>query len=131
MTAEKPPETGSIAWTDLTVDNADEIKDFYANVVGWKPVPFDMGDYADFTMNTPDGGITVAGICHARGGNEGLPAQWLVYIIVEDVEASAARCVALGGKVIAGPKTMGSEGHYCVIQDPAGAIAALFAPARG
>jgi predicted enzyme related to lactoylglutathione lyase len=130
MSDEKTPETGTIAWTDLTVDNAEEIKDFYAKVVGWKPVPFEMSGYADFNMTTPDSDTTVAGICHARGGNAGLPPQWLVYIIVEDVDASAARCVELGGKVIAGPKKMGGEGDYCVIEDPAGAVAALFAPAR-
>ncbi|UCH83744.1 MAG: VOC family protein [Candidatus Latescibacterota bacterium] len=130
MSDEKAPEPGSIAWTDLTVDNAEEIKDFYTEVVGWKPVAFDMGDYTDFTMNTPDSGRTVAGVCHARGVNAGLPPQWLIYIIVEDVAASAARCTALGGRVIAGPKKMGAEGEYCVIEDPAGAAVALFAPAR-
>jgi len=130
MSEKKAPETGSISWTDLTVDNAEEIKDFYSEVVGWTPQPFDMGDYSDFVMTAPESGTGVAGICHARGTNAGLPPQWLVYIIVEDVAASAARCTALGGRVIAGPKKMGTEGEYCVIEDPAGAVAALFAPTR-
>jgi hypothetical protein len=45
------------------------------------------------------------------------------------VDSSAARCVELGGTVLAGPRGMGSYGRYCVIRDPAGAVAALFAPA--
>jgi predicted enzyme related to lactoylglutathione lyase len=66
-----------------------------------------------------------------RGENTGLPAQWLIYITVADVEASAAKCVELGGKVLAGPRDLGGQGRFCVIQDPAGAVVALFSPKRG
>ena len=48
---------------------------------------------------------------------------------VENVDTSAARCVELGGKVLIEPKGMGGYGRFCVIQDPAGAVAALFQPA--
>lgn len=121
-------EVGTITWTDLTVANAEAVRDFYSAVVGWKSSPVDMGGYNDYNMNTPESGKTAAGICHTRGVNAELPPQWLVYITVEDVDKSAARCVELGGKVIAGPKGMGGHGRYCVIQDPAGAVAALFTP---
>lgn len=48
-------------------------------------------------------------------------------LTVEDVDASAALCVEMGGKIVSGPKAMGEMGRYCVIRDPAGAVAALFA----
>lgn len=129
MSDTKNPEVGAIVWTDLTVDNAKDVRNFYGEVVGWKSAPVQMGGYSDFNMNTPISGKTVAGICHARGSNADLPPQWLVYITVEDVDKSAKRCVELGGKVIAGPKNLGNHSRYCVIQDPAGAVAALFEPA--
>jgi len=53
----------------------------------------------------------------------------MIYIVVENVEESAVSCSELGGKVLVGPKDMGSYGRYCVIEDPAGATAALFEPA--
>ncbi len=121
---------GAITWTDLTVDDAEAVRDFYAQVVGWRSEPVDMGGYSDFSMQMPGSGATVAGICHARGSNAGLPSQWLVYISVADVEASAARCRELGGEILVGPKGMGGYGRYCVIRDPAGAVAALFEPAK-
>src|SRR5689334_12438889 len=124
------PEVGTVGWTDLTVPNAEEVRDFYHQVVGWTPQPLDMGGYSDFVMAAPASGKGVAGVCHARGSNVGLPAQWLIYIVVEDVDQSAARCVELGGKLIAGPKDMGGQGRYCVFQDPAGAVAALWQNAR-
>jgi uncharacterized protein len=129
MSEAERPAVGTINWTDLTVPNAEEVRDFYAAVVGWKPEPLSMGEYSDFVMATPESGTPVAGVCHARGTNAGLPAQWLVYITVEDVDRSIARCIELGGKVLAGPKGVGDQGRYCVIQDPAGAVAALYAPA--
>jgi predicted enzyme related to lactoylglutathione lyase len=124
------PEIGAITWTDLTVDNAEGIKNFYSKVVGWNFALVSMGDYNDFTMNTSESGKTIAGICHARGVNADLPSQWLIYITVANVETSAEQCLALGGKIIIAPKAMGGYGKFCVIQDPAGPVAALFDPAK-
>ena len=67
-------DLGTIGWRDLTVENAVQIRDFYSDVVGWQHSPVAMGDYDDFNMLAGNG-ETVAGICHARGGNAGLPAQ--------------------------------------------------------
>lgn len=123
------PKPGTIGWTDLTVPNADEVRDFYAAVTGWKPQPLSMGDYNDYVMTTPEG-AGVAGVCHARGSNAGMPPQWLIYITVEDVDESIRQCEQRGGKVIAGPRELGGYGRFCVIQDPAGAVAGLIAPPR-
>ena len=60
--------------------------------------------------------------------NADLPAQWLVYITVEDLDDSMSNCEERGGKILVAPKDMGTMGRYCVIQDPAGAVAALFEP---
>ena len=125
---EEKLETGSIIWTDLTIGNAEKVKDFYSGVIGWKSEPVSMGEYNDFSMNSPETGRTIAGICHSRGVNADLPPQWLIYFAVKDVDESAALCIKNGGKVIAAPRDMGKIGRYCVIQDPAGAVAALFSP---
>jgi predicted enzyme related to lactoylglutathione lyase len=126
MSNSATPKPGTIAWHDLTVPNAEKVRDFYQAVVGWKPEPVEMGDYSDFSMIAPNG-EGVAGVCHARGANADLPAQWLMYVIVEDVDASAKKCVELGGKVITGPRSLGSA-RFAVIQDPAGAVCAIYQP---
>ncbi len=115
---------GMIVHHDLTVPNADEVRDFYAAVTGWRPLPLDMGGYDDFVMTTPADATPVAGICHARGENAALPSQWLIYIAVADLEASMQQCRERGGAVIAAPKGE-APNRYCVIRDPAGAVAAL------
>lgn len=118
------PKLGTIGWHDLTVENAEQVRDFYAAVAKWKPEPIDMGGYADFNMSDSNG-EPAAGVCHKRGTNADIPSQWLMYIIVEDIDASIAACTRLGGSVIAGPKSMGSA-RYCIIRDPAGAVCGLY-----
>jgi len=129
MSAVTRPAPGTIGWTDLTVENADEVRDFYCAVAGWRYEGEDMGGYEDYHMIAP-GGETVAGVVHARGMNADLPPQWLVYISVPDLDASMRACAELGGLVIAAPKDLGHWGRLCVIQDPAGAVAALIEPPK-
>lgn len=121
----KEKATGKIVWVDLTVPEAGKIRDFYTKVVGWRPSPVSMGDYSDFSMVIPGEDNPAAGICHARGENADIPAQWMIYIVVDNLDDSIAACEKHGGKVIVGPKKMGEE-RFCVISDPAGAVAALY-----
>lgn len=120
---------GSIGWADLTVEDAESIRDFYSEVVGWTFESVDMGGYSDFTMCLPATGEAVAGVCHALGPNAKLPPVWLVYVNVDNVEASIEQCRSLGGSVISGPHRMGDHGRYCIVRDPAGAPIGLFEPA--
>lgn len=119
------PQPGQIVWTDLTVPDATAIRDFYQAVVGWEADDHPMETHTDFDIRIPGTDRAIAGICHALGPNEGIPAQWLIYIIVSDLHASLNACKARGGKVI---KEMRSEGMppIAIIQDPAGAVTALY-----
>lgn len=115
---------GSIGWFDLTVPNADEVKDFYAKVVGWKPQPVSMGDYNDYNMTIND--IPKAGVCNKKGQNAHIPSQWMMYINVANIEESAKAVENMSGKMLSEIKHMKGYGKYCFIQDPAGAVCALF-----
>jgi diaminopimelate epimerase len=122
-------ETGdAIAWHDLTVPDAGPIRDFYAAVAGWEAEAHDMGGYEDWVMRADGQGV--AGICNARGPNEGLPPVWLVYVAVADVAAALERVRALGGEVLREPAAVAG---FAVARDPAGAAFALVArrPASG
>ena len=129
MATSQEVQRGQISWVDLTVPEADTLRDFYAQVVGWTASAHSMGDYEDYVMNDPVTGEARAGICHARGENAALPAQWLIYIVVQDLEDSFDKCLQLGGSVVCPPRSAGEMGSYCVIKDPAGAVCALFQPA--
>jgi predicted enzyme related to lactoylglutathione lyase len=114
---------GKIVWFDLTVPEAERVRDFYASVVGWESQPVSMSDYDDYGMAA--NGEGVAGICHARGVNADQPAQWMAYISVDDLDASLERCTAGGGAQVTEVRDMGDGTRFCVIRDPAGAMVAL------
>jgi predicted enzyme related to lactoylglutathione lyase len=118
---------GAPGWVDLTVDDADSIRDFYASVLPWNPVDTDMGEYADYTMCTPDGEAR-AGVCHRRGANSQMPPQWMIYFVVEDLDAALAKVREGGGEV---HEQRGSgPGSFAVIRDPAGAVSGLYQAAE-
>ena len=127
MSNDKPP-VGSVTWFDLTVDDAGALRDFYSEVIGWNPEPVSMGDYEDYSMNSPVSGDPMAGVCHARGSNAHLPPVWMIYVNVDDIDRAVARCRELGGELVGEIRTMGSMGRYCAIKDPAGAYLSLFEP---
>jgi len=124
--SDKKKSIGKIGWFDLTVDNADSIKDFYSAVVGWEAKEFDMGEYSDYTMNIPETDICVAGICNKKGTNAEIPSNWMMYITVADIEQSSEAVIAKGGKLLTKIKNMGESSRYVFIQDPSGAVCALF-----
>ena len=116
---------GHMGWLDLTVEDAPGLRDFYKQVIGWGSEAVSMGDYEDYTMVAPDG-ARLAGVCHARGSNAGLPVAWMIYINVADLDESMSHCRELGGEVVSGPRQTPGYGRYCIIRDPAGVACALF-----
>ena len=117
--ADPKANIGKVVWTDLTVEDAPRLAEFYHAVTGWDACPQEE-EGGDFNMNLPGTAATAAGICHARGANASLPPQWLIYVPVKDLEASVQACERLGGKVVCRLSFNG-----CVIRDPAGAVMAI------
>lgn len=127
---DKPEDSakmGQIGWLDITVRNADTIRDFYQKVVGWSVQPVAMEEsgshYNDYNMVAGDDNPG-AGICHARGVNLGLPEVWMIYLPVADLKESLRRAEEEGGKIIKVQKE-GDVYRYAAIADPVGACFAL------
>jgi uncharacterized protein len=121
-------QVGRIAWLDLTVPDADGMRDFYRRVIGWavRDVAMKDGDddYADYEM-LGDDGTPAAGVCHARGVNADLPPVWLIYLPVGDLPESLRRVREEGGKVASEVRDGDGRVAYAVVQDPAGAYIVL------
>jgi predicted enzyme related to lactoylglutathione lyase len=114
---------GTIVWHDITVPDADGLRDFYTGVMGWTVHNVDMPGYQDYAMMAGD--TPVAGVCHARGSNANMPPQWLIYVQVADVAATCKEAIRRGGDVIEGPRDMGGK-SFAVIKDPAGAVIGVY-----
>jgi predicted enzyme related to lactoylglutathione lyase len=118
-------QMGTVGWHDLTVPDAERVRDFYQRVIGLESSPVDMGGYSDFTLVVPGSGTPVAGVCHARGANAGVPPVWMLYFVVEDLERSIKACTDAGGEQLT-PIRRAGGGRFCAIKDPAGAVCAIY-----
>lgn len=118
---------GRISWLDLTVPDAVATRNFYQAVIGWSAREIEMQDangrYADYVLCSDDG-RAVAGVCHARGVNVGLPPAWMIYLPVGDLAESLRRVRKGGGEVVRSAGGTG-ESALAVIRDPVGAYLAL------
>ena len=123
---EQDKTIGAVNWMDLTSADAEGIRDFYKNVVGWKAMDISMGEYNDYCMQSPDDDVVRTGICHSRGNNASIPPAWIMYINVANLDESIAQVISGGGEVINGPRKSGEKARYCIIRDPAGAYCGLF-----
>ena len=80
--------------------------------------------YADYNMLADDGN-PAAGVCHARGANQGLPPVWLIYLPVGDLAESLRRVQEEGGTVVKAARANDAGYTYAVIRDPVGVYLAL------
>ena len=64
----------------------------------------------------------------AMDESDGVPAGWLAYVQVDDVDAAAEQASGLGAELVK-PRTRGPAGDYVVVRDPGGGIVALWTPA--
>ncbi len=115
-------EHGAPSWFELyTRDHASAVS-FYHSVFDLEMTV--IGDTAEFrytTLNDHSGELELAGIMEAAGWlPEGVPAHWMTYWEVDDVDSSAALVATLGGSVLAEP-TDTPYGRMATVTDPAGA----------
>ena len=59
-----------------------------------------------------------------------MPPHWRVYVRVASADAAALRAKELGGTVVAAPIDVGDAGRMAVLQDPTGAVLAVWEAKR-
>jgi predicted enzyme related to lactoylglutathione lyase len=55
-----------------------------------------------------------------------VPSYWMPYFQVADCDATAARAGELGAKFMVGPQDIPSTGRFAILEDPQGAVFAVF-----
>ena len=110
---------GDFAWIDLTLRDPSGVKSFYKNVCGWTFSDHDMGDYADTNVHNAAGDV-IAGICHAKGDNSGMPPVWMPYVLVPSLRDAVDAATQVGGHVVQ------NRGSFAILKDPSGAHIAVY-----
>jgi uncharacterized protein len=113
---------GDFIWYELMTDDADAASAFYGKVVGWNFVDSGQAgmDYRIFsTSENAIGGLMPISPDMKAGGAR--PA-WLGYVMVDDVDASAARIKAAGGSILMEPQDIPGVGRFACVADPQGVM---------
>jgi predicted enzyme related to lactoylglutathione lyase len=113
---------GTFCWFECGSRDASKARSFYTSLFGWQAndvsMPGGMGTYTLLQA----GGEDIAGLYALAGPQfEGVPSNWATYVAVEDVDDTAARAVALGGRKLADPMDVPDVGRIAFLQDPTGA----------
>jgi predicted enzyme related to lactoylglutathione lyase len=111
--------TGRVAWFDITTTNLTQSKEFYGSLFGWTFAPV-QGAGPDLAVEIVSRGTSIGTLRKAEGAIS--PYDGVVYIQVDDVQASCKKAAELGGKVVPGFPFNLSDGAGAIglVADPAG-----------
>jgi uncharacterized protein len=116
-------EQGLFCWVELPAGDPVAEKAFYQRLFGWGGEESQLpGDRVFMRLKRDD---KVVGAIYTAP--DGMPASaWLSYVAVGDAAATAARAGELGAKVLRGPEDVDELGIMALIQDPTGAVFAIW-----
>jgi uncharacterized protein len=116
---------GTFSWVDLATTDAGAAKSFYGGLLGWDFEDMPVSDSPPYTM-ARIGGRTAAAL-YPKCDDQAPPA-WLSYVTVEDSDATAGRAAELGATIIDEAFDVLDAGRMAVLQDPTGAVFAVWQP---
>ncbi|MGA2356387.1 MAG: VOC family protein [Terriglobales bacterium] len=119
---------GTLCWADLSTPDTKRASDFYSALFGWQLItdPKDPSGY----VHIKNGEHHIGGIPPASYRQPGMPAHWMAYFQVDDVDATANKAKEMGAKLHLPPMSMEGVGRMSVIADPQGAAFSIFKSAR-
>jgi predicted enzyme related to lactoylglutathione lyase len=120
---------GTFCWVDLATTDAEGAKKFYSELMGWTMADTPAGEGMVYTM-LQIGEKAVAAL-YGMGPEQraqGLPSHWMSYVAVSNVDETVEQTKSLGGTIIMEPADVFEYGRMANIQDPTGAILALWQP---
>lgn len=119
---------GKFIWHELMTPDTDASGRFYGFVVGWTTAPFENAamPYTIFEIN----GRGVGGMMELTEEftKDGIPPNWTGYVAVDNVDDSARKIEAEGGKIMRQPEDIPEVGRFAVVADPFGAVLCIMTP---
>jgi uncharacterized protein len=119
---------GIFSWNELMTRDADASGKFYSALFGWTREDADMEGLTYGTFET--GERPVRGMIVLPPEMESMPAMWIGYVTVENLETSLAKAVELGAQVHKQITNI-PLGRVAIIADPHGATIGLWQFAIG
>jgi uncharacterized protein len=120
---------GTFCWVELATSDGEAAKTFYTKLFDWNFVDNPMGPGMVYTMLNLDGkNIGALYKMMPEQEAQGIPPNWLSYVSVADADETVNKAKAAGATILKEPFDVMTFGRMAVIQDPTGAVFALWQP---
>ncbi len=129
MTEVTRHEPGSFSWVELATSDPAAARSFYTNLFGWGVADTPMGPgpdevYTRLQLAGKDVGALYKMMKEQAA--QGVPPNWLCYVTVASADETAQKAKDLGATVLAGPFDVEDYGRMAMLQDPEGAVFAVW-----
>lgn len=120
---------GTFCWVELATSDGEAGKRFYTQLFGWTYVDNPMGPGMVYTMYKLDGKDVAASYQLMPEQKErGVPPNWASYVSVANADETVEKATAAGATILQPGFDVYTFGRMAVIQDPTGAVFALWQP---
>ncbi len=118
----------TVCWNEVASRDAEAAGDFYCGLFGWTREVMESGA-GPYTMFM-NGDRQAAGMMQMTEEWGDVPSHWMMYLAVDDCDASAARAAELGGNVCVPPTDI-PVGRFAVLDDAQGATFSIISMGTG
>jgi len=119
--------THTFDWIEIRTHDIEATAAFYESLLGWRITDKQIADGLDVWILDTGGEPRVENL--RRGGiwlrPKSEPLGFVVYVLVDDIEATLEHVTQLGGEVV-GPRIPVGAGHAAYFTDPSGNLVALY-----
>lgn len=120
-------ENHSFCWAELCSSDWLAAKPFYLSLFDWTAIDQPIGPDCYYTITKKEGSDIAAMYQMMKEQTDaGIQSHWLAYIAVEQVDELAQKAQALGATVIHGPHDVPGAGRMVMLEEPGGAVFALW-----
>lgn len=117
------PTPGTFCWNELLTGDVSSAAAFYTRLFGWTTRTMPAGTPREYTLFI-SGERELGGMMQPPA--EGQGPQWLSYVAVESVDRTLEAARGLGAQIHKPATDIPGIGRFAVLQDPTGAVFAVF-----
>lgn len=120
---------GTFCWVELGTTDGEAAKKFYTQLFEWDFTDNPVGPSGVYTILKQNGkDVGALYQMPTEMTSNGVPPHWMSYVSVANADESAAKAKSLGATLMKEPFDVYTMGRMAVIQDPTGAMFALWQP---
>ena len=120
---------GTFCWVELGTTDGEAAKKFYTQLFDWDFTDNPVGPSGIYTILKQNGkDVGALYQMPTEMTSNGVPPHWMSYISVANADESAAKAKTLGATLMKEPFDVYTMGRMAVVQDPTGAMFALWQP---